>query len=47
MIHLKKRTAFTDALIVLSREVAHDFWFFHLNTEVGFYKINGRKDGQK
>lgn len=47
MVRFGKRTAFTDALVVLRREVAHDFWFFHLDAKVIPHKIDSRKDGQE
>ena len=47
MIHLGKRTAFADALIVLCGVMAYDLRLFHLNAEMLPYKVNGSKDGEE
>ena len=47
MIHLGKRTAFSDALIVLRGVMAYDLRLFHLNVELLPYKVNGSKDGEE
>ena len=47
MIHLGKRAAFADALIVLCGVMAYDLRFFHLNAEMLPYKVNGSKDGEE
>ena len=47
MIHLRKWTAFSDALIVLRGVMAYDLRLFHLNTELLPYKVNGSKDGEE
>lgn len=47
MVCFGEWTAFTDALIILCREVTHDFRFFHFNPKVIFHKIDSRKDGQE
>ena len=47
MIHLGKRAALSDALVVLRGVVAYDLRLFHLNAEMLPYKVNGRKDGEK
>ena len=47
MIYLGKRTAFSDALIVLRGVMAYDLRLFHLNAEMLPYKVNGGKDGEE
>ena len=47
MIHLGKRTAFADALVVLRGVMAYDLRLFHLNAEMLPYKVNGSKDGEE
>ena len=47
MIHLGKRAALSDALVVLRGVVAYDLRLFHLNAEMLPYKVNGRKDGEE
>ena len=47
MIYLRKRTAFSDALIVLRGVMAYDLRLFHLNAELLPYKVNGSKDGEE
>ena len=47
MIHLRKWTAFTDALVVLRGVMAYDLRLFHLNAELLPYKVNGSKVGDK
>ena len=47
MIHLGKRTAFTDALVVLRGVMAYDLRLFHLNAEPLPYKVNGSKNGEE
>lgn len=47
MIHLGKRAALSDALVVLRGVMAYDLRLFHLNAEMLPYKVNGRKDGEE
>ena len=47
MIHLGKRTALSDALVVLCGVMAYDLRLFHLNAEMLPYKVNGSKDGEE
>ena len=47
MIHLGKRTALSDALVVLCGVMAYDLRLFHLNAEMRPYKVNGSKDGEE
>ena len=47
MIHLGKRAALSDALVVLCGVMAYDLRLFHLNAEMLPYKVNGRKDGEE
>jgi hypothetical protein len=47
MIRFGEWTAFTDALIVLCRKAANNFWLFHLNAKVYLHKIDSCKDGQE
>ena len=47
MIPLRKRTAFTDALVVLRGVMAYDLRLFHLNAELLPYKVNGSKNGEE
>ena len=47
MIHLRKRTAFSDALVVLHGVMAYDLRLFHLDAEMLPYKVNGSKDGEE
>ena len=47
MIHLRKRAAFSDALIVLRGVMAYNLRLFHLNAELLPYKVNGGKDGEE
>ena len=47
MIHFRKRTAFSDALIVLCGVMAYDLRLFHLNAELLPYKVNGSKDREE
>lgn len=47
MIHLGKRAAPSDALVVLCGVMAYDLRLFHLNAEMLPYKVNGRKDGEE
>ena len=47
MFYLRKRTAFSDALIVLRGIMAYDLRLFHLNAELLPYKVNGSKDREE
>ena len=47
MIHLRKRTAFSDALIILRGVMAYDLRLFHLNAELLPCKVDGNKDGEE
>mgnify|MGYP001697793726 FL=1 len=47
MIHLGKRTALSDALIVFRGVMAYDLRLFHLDAELLPYKVNGSKDGEE
>ena len=47
MIHLGKRAAFADALVVLCGVMAYDLRLFHLDAELLPYKVNGSKDGKE
>lgn len=47
MIHLGKRAALSDALVVLRGVMAYNLRLFHLNAEMLPYKVNGSKDGEE
>ena len=47
MIHLRKRTAFSDALIILRGVMAYDLRLFHLNAELLPCKVDDNKDGEE
>ena len=47
MIHLGKRTAFSDALIVLRGVIAYDLRLFHLDADLLPYKVNGSENGEE
>ena len=47
MPRFRKRTALSDALIILRGVMAYDLWLFHLDAEPLPYKVNGGKDGEE